>query len=175
MAGPRDARGRFARRGQAAAVGDAARAAVEQIAKSLVLHIDANLRRNPAAGGTPVDTGHARANWLPGVSMPPRVVAAGTDTATHDAGIAAVLAYTLSDGPLYESNNVPYMRRLNQGYSPQANAGFIEAAIDEALATVAAEYAHVDLTVVRRGFQDQAGALAAENLAAAYDPFGGDW
>lgn len=175
MPGPiRDGGGRFARTGQAAEVGAAAERMVAEIAKALVLRIDANLRRNPGAGGTPVDTGHARANWIHGIGAPARIEA--NDSSPHDAAVAAVLAYELGQGPLYLSNNVDYIQLLNRGHSDQADVGFIEAAIDEAMVEIQAEYGGpIDLTGLRARFQGEAGGVAASNLAAAFDPFGGDF
>lgn len=169
MPGPR-------RGSQAAAIGATAEREVERIAKALVLRIDANLRRNPDAGGTPVDTGHARANWIHGVGSPARIEAAGGDPSAHDTGVAAVLAYELGQGALFLSNNVDYIQLLNRGHSDQADVGFVEAAIDEAMATTIAEYAGpIDLTGLRARFQGEAGGAAASNLAAAFDPFGGEF
>jgi hypothetical protein len=55
---------------QAAAIGRELRHGIEQAAKMLVLQIARELRLNPSRGGTPVDTGHARANWIPSVASP---------------------------------------------------------------------------------------------------------
>lgn len=169
MAGPRTA-GR-----QAAAVGANLEREVANIARALILRIDAKLRANPSAGGTPVDTGHARANWVPAVSAPARLEVEGSEATPHDTGLATVLAYELGQGPLYLSNNVDYIELLNRGHSAQADVAFIELAIDEAMTEIAAEYAGpIDVTGLRARFYAQAGAFAAENIAAAYDPFGGD-
>lgn len=176
MAGARDGRGRFTGGGQARAVGDQLREELATITKALVLGITDRLRRNPAAGGTPVATGHARANWVPAVGAPSRAITPGTTPSAHDLGVAEVLAFELGQGAVYTSNNVPYIRGLNRGRSPQAASGFIEAAIDAQIAELQAAYAgRIDLTRARGAFQGFAGAAAAENLAAAYNPLGGDW
>lgn len=88
--------------------------------------------------GTPVDTGVARANWLAGVGSAPT----GTSTDLDKAGgqtiqrnngtIATYPANGLPD--LWIVNNLPYIGRLNDGYSEQAPAKFVEIAIDRALA-----------------------------------------
>lgn len=152
-------------------------------AKALTLEIDKNLRRV-----TPVDTGHARANWVPSVGTPHSAeveVTNKTGSGEHAAGVSKVLAYKLGDGPLFVSNNVPYIRRLNYGHSKQAPAGFIEFAVDQAIVKLrsklgeyldfdsvdAANRASATATLDRAG---GFGAQGAENLASAYSPFGGD-
>lgn len=74
---------------------------------------------------TPVDTGRARANWLPTLNTPSKEkVDAGAP-----ADILPVLgAYKITD-TIFITNNLPYIQRLNDGYSKQAPAGFVEAAI----------------------------------------------
>jgi hypothetical protein len=151
-------------------------ARVERAAKALTLEIDANLRRSPARGGTPVDTGHARASWVPSVGAPASVEPAGTSQGEHDAGVQAVLRFELGDGALYVVTNAGYVRRLNLGSSDQAPAGFIEACIDQAKAAVASGHGvELDIRTTGAGtFSDDAGGYAADNLASSYSPFGGD-
>lgn len=102
-------------------IDDLRRFTADQV-QALGLAIHANLTET-----TPVDTGWARSNWqmsagspiestlgLPGTSgVPPLVV-----------------GYQLRQGPIYITNNVPYIQRLNEGYSQQAPAGFVQAAIE---------------------------------------------
>lgn len=141
---------------------------------ALTLQFDSNLRRQPSAGGTPVDTGHARANWVPSVGAPYTAEASGASA--HEAGVAAVISYKLSDGPLFVSNNAPYIGLLNIGSSKQAPAGFIEMAIDEAVAKVQSSF-NVDFGSAGGNFDrfvDAQGGRAAEGVAGSYSPFGGD-
>ncbi len=83
---------------------------------------------------TPVDTGWAKANWIPSIGTPfqgPVGTRDSYDTAEQELGMASVASqYQLGDGPVFISNNVPYIESLNAGQSPQAPAGFIEAVID---------------------------------------------
>lgn len=101
------------------------------------------------ATATPVDTGWARSGWSPGVGTAGRIKLkadkaprnkeeaaqiARSRYAQHLAtaqGIAAV--YRVSLGQAFISNAVPYINRLNQGYSAQAGARFVERAIETAL------------------------------------------
>lgn len=162
---------------QADAIGNALSAQVAKATKTLILEIDANLRAAPSAGGTPVDTGHARSNWIPSIGAPATDVVTSEDAGPHDAGVAAVLAFKLGQGALYESNNAPYITALDLGHSHQAPAGFVESAVDRASATVQQRYDSLQIDVTTQGagtFADAAGGAAAANLGAAYSPFGGD-
>lgn len=115
---------------------------LDLIVKKVVLDIVANLRAAPSEGGTPVDTGWARANWVVKIGSPVRYPAgtreaaeAGaipTDSQESTATFAAT--YTLKrDGRIYISNPVRYITKLNEGSSKQAPAGFVEAAIAKAI------------------------------------------
>lgn len=75
---------------------------------------------------TPVDTGRARANWLPSLNVP------RTDKKEpgQPESVDSVLgSYKISD-TIYITNNLPYIQRLNDGYSIKAPAGFVESAIE---------------------------------------------
>lgn len=114
---------------------------VEQVVKAITLNVVANLRRAPAEGGTPVDTGWARANWIPSIGVPRSATAGSPEsvsTAEQDLGVAAVAAgYRLEQGSVHVTNNVPYIQKLNAGHSPQAAEGFVQRAVVEAAKQVA--------------------------------------
>lgn len=124
---------------QAAAWGKRIRRHLEDACKALVLEIDKELLRV-----TPVDTGHARANWIPSVGTPHLEEVGGTSSATHDSGVSAVLSFKLGGGVLYISNVVPYIMRLNYGHSTQAPRLFIEASVDRAVIRIEKQF-NVDL------------------------------
>jgi hypothetical protein len=81
---------------------------------------------------TPVDTGRARSNWQVSNGSP-------SDELTPDNQISpgyvqgqkeeAIVSRALSGEPIFIANNLPYIGRLNEGYSAQAPAGFVETAI----------------------------------------------
>lgn len=107
----------------------------------LATNIDANLRENPPLG-TPVDTGWARANWVPGISAPyagsgdnrdpsPGEVMARMKVAEQ--GMNEILSWRPEDGPIFVTNNVPYIGALNAGHSPQSPRGFVQFAIEKAV------------------------------------------
>lgn len=87
---------------------------------ALALDIHGELVEN-----TPVDTGWAQTNWLPSVGMPK------TDTGSPD--LSEITGWTISDGPIYITNNVPYIKKLNGGSSKQAPAGFAEKSVKVAV------------------------------------------
>lgn len=111
---------------------------IETASKAFVLEINRQLRTRPPLG-TPVQTGHARANWIPSVGTPHQgeLDTAGGNAAAAQ-GQAQVMAYTLEQGPMYVSNRAPYIRRLNEGSSTQSPALFVESAIARAKAKVKA-------------------------------------
>lgn len=144
----------------------------ENVVRFIALDIDRRLRRNPSRGGTPVDTGHARANWVPSVGDPFKGEV--DNDGAHDGGVADVLGYRLDDGPAWVSNNVPYIARLNDGWSKQRPAGFVETCIAEALQSALERFGDLARPVVAAA-TSSIGASGAENMAAAYSPFGDDW
>lgn len=106
----------------------------ERIVRRIVLDATANLTED-----TPVDTGWARANWIPSIGAPPsQPTGSPTDVgaarAAQQQGVAAIaVGYTLEQGNVSITNNVPYIRRLNEGSSGQAPAMFVQSAIARAL------------------------------------------
>jgi len=95
--------------------------------------------------GTPIDTGWARNNWLMSLDAPATEPAGSPDnvgsaSAASQQGIAIVISSFSHrrHGNIYIANNVPYIGRLNDGYSPQAPAGYVETALDTAVAVVEA-------------------------------------
>lgn len=84
---------------------------------------------------TPVDTGRARANWFVSTGIPSSETVKGPDTGDKTANAAsatssalaqgqgAVAGYRLRMGPIFITNNVPYIGFLDSGSSDQAPAG----------------------------------------------------
>lgn len=97
---------------------------LEKKIKTTVFAIDAVLVRD-----TPVDTGRARSNWIASVNAPSvAIVEPGQKPPTE----AALGSFKVTD-TAYISNNLPYIRRLNDGYSQQAPAGFVEKAVQSGI------------------------------------------
>jgi hypothetical protein len=117
---------------------DALETTIEAVMKKVALDIVANLVSSPGNGyGTPVDTGWARANWVPAIGSPYEGTAGSKkalNLGVQQQAIATVAtSYRLSQGPIYISNNVPYIVLLNEGSSKQAPAGFVQNAISKAV------------------------------------------
>ncbi len=76
---------------------------------------------------SPVDTGAFRGNWQIGIVKPELMTLSITDktgTATIAKGFAEINKVTLGDS-IYINNNLPYARRLENGYSNQASQGMV--------------------------------------------------
>lgn len=85
---------------------------------------------------TPVDTGHAKSNWIPRLGRPFRGVAGSREKVSYalqERGIREVMDEPAKSRRVANiSNSVRYLRYLNQGSSQQAPSGFIQAAIAQA-------------------------------------------
>lgn len=97
---------------------------LEKKIKTTVLAVDAALVMN-----TPVDTGRARSNWIASLNAPS--VAMVEPGQKPDTG-AAVSSFKVTD-TAYIANNLPYIRRLNEGHSKQRPAGFVEKAVQSGI------------------------------------------
>lgn len=55
----------------------------------------------------------------------------------QNSGLSTVAAaYKTAQGPVYITNNVPYISLLNDGFSPQAEKGFVRHALERAIRKV---------------------------------------
>lgn len=102
------------------------KATVETI-KKVTLVIDSALVLS-----TPVDTGRARANWLPSINSPrTEKIKDKTDISGVKSIEEAnsVVSNVKPGDTVYIRNNLEYIQRLNNGHSKQAPAGFVEKAV----------------------------------------------
>lgn len=150
---------------QADEIGANLEALLSGAAKALTLEVAANL-----TAAAPVDTGHVRRNFIPSVGAPSETEDNG---AAQQQGQAEVISYRIGDGDLYVANNVPYLQFLLLGSSSQAPAGFDLIAIDQAVQTIQEQY-DVSIDVTSSSDVAARGARAAEGLAAAFSPLGGE-
>lgn len=87
---------------------------------------------------TPVDTGQHRANWQVSIDSPIDTVLDETNTQAAIARNKAVIdTYSGEQHALIIQNNAPAIERLNDGWSAQAPAGFVEKAVQAAANAVA--------------------------------------
>lgn len=80
---------------------------------------------------TPVDTGAARSNWLPSVNNPIETISETLDPSGQSSidNMKSVSNSAKFGDDIWITNNLPYIGRLNDGYSLQAPAGFVEKAV----------------------------------------------
>lgn len=98
--------------------------------RRIVLEVQATLVATPPVG-TPRDTGHATSNWVPRLNTPYRGEGApGADAAAQMVGVAKILTTKNFIGKVvWISNNVPYIRKLNNGWSKQSPQNFVQRAL----------------------------------------------
>lgn len=93
---------------------------LEKTVRAVALVVDAEL-----VATTPVKTGRARSNWNPSLNTPDAsIVEPGQKKSIGPINAA----FKITDTILI-SNNLPYIRELNNGSSKQAPAGFVDAAL----------------------------------------------
>ena len=120
---------------EARRVADELEQAIERTIRALGINITAELIET-----TPVDTGWARANWVPNAGSPftgnselldaeAQRAAVPGQVASQTAASSSLIRYKLSDGDIFISNNVPYIVRLNEGSSMKAPSGFVQQSI----------------------------------------------
>ena len=111
---------------------------LRQIGKRIEKNAVDIVRRAALAGDqtavttTPVDTGRARSNWsvsigsrdLTGLDEPDSPTQ-GQDGALAQ-GRRVVQTWELGAGTIFIQNNLPYIQRLEDGYSAQAPAGMLQ-------------------------------------------------
>jgi len=118
---------------------------------ALALNIHGRLVDNPQRGGTPIKTGWASANWWLSTGTPATANGGKYDPSAllsreSSSGVNDVFAWTPEKGPIYITNNVPYITRLNNGYSKQAPAGYVDQAVQVELSrfTTTTNYRAID-------------------------------
>jgi len=116
------------------AAGDKLLRRIETNIKHVALDIHANLV-DPNEG-TPRDTGWAANNWVAQVGSAFRGLVGSRKRVDSSKAMNAgqeISKWKSGSGPIFISNNVPYIGRLNAGSSSQAPAGFIEKAVQRAI------------------------------------------
>ena len=106
---------------------------VERVVRELAVNITSELTRV-----NPVDTGWSKSNWIPSVgasvsAAPGSPENIGPAVAAQARGRSRLRTYRLRDGRAFISNNAPYITQLNEGRSPQAEAGWVQRSIFAAL------------------------------------------
>jgi hypothetical protein len=138
---------------------------IKAVMASLTAHVGEAVRRIAVevtaelTAATPVDTGWARANWIPylGVNTEKSDPVGGSARSVGSAagaqarGVVTIVtapAKDLANKGAVVINAVPYIGILNDGHSQQAPAGFVQVAIDKALGNVRRqEFASIGQTI----------------------------
>lgn len=106
--------------------GDTLEKNVQKLMRKLALSVDTTVVMS-----TPVDTGRAAANWQLTFSEPAAgvlpVPSAKELSSRENITSASELLRSYAGQEIHIANNLPYIRRLNEGWSDQAPAGFVEA------------------------------------------------
>lgn len=105
----------------------------DRLTKKVAMAVDASVVLN-----TPVDTGRARSNWQAELNAPASGEAEPVPAAAAIAAAAAVVNKYNGDRhkEIHLTNNLPYIGRLNDGWSAQAPAGFVEEAVHAGAAQI---------------------------------------
>ncbi len=118
-------------------ISDKAKAAIETIVRETEIELFSGTI-NGTTGGTPVDTGQARAGWFYSTGNPSDETADDTD---KDGGVTVgemVVRARAAEFPrvAFLSNSVPYIIDLEEGSSTQAPHGMVRTNLKRAPAVV---------------------------------------
>jgi len=85
---------------------------------------------------TPVDTGRARGNWIltvgtARIELPAKAPLDPTGKRVVEVYGRLLASYTIADGPISIRNRLPYIVRLEDGYSGQAPSGMVAVTVRE--------------------------------------------
>lgn len=104
----------------------------EEVIKYMMNQAWWNLTLPASEGGTPRDTTFASSSWILSIGQESSDVAGEKKAVNRSAAIAGVQAlrsYRLAQGAVFLVNNSKYITKLNAGWSPQAEPGFVDAAV----------------------------------------------
>ncbi len=79
---------------------------------------------------TPVDTGRARGNWRTSINSPASGAIERTDGSAAIGEVSLKAASFTRADTIYLANNLPYIQRLEDGYSGQAPQGMVATSVD---------------------------------------------
>lgn len=84
-----------------------------------------DLWQNPEAAPEGYTGGRARANWLASINTSETTERDRTERDESDS-VQSQLSFYGAGDTIYITNNLPYVKRLNEGWSTQAPSGFID-------------------------------------------------
>lgn len=109
---------------------------IEDNASEVCRNTASRISKSLTMEDTPVKSGQARNNWRASVGIPITGALFGksfdtSGTEAHGKNNQQI-AKQKPGQDIYITNNLPYIKRLNNGWSKQAPAGFVEAAVQKA-------------------------------------------
>lgn len=101
---------------------DKTKAKMDMAVRKIVLDVFSNVIHM-----SPVDTGRFRGNWLPAIGSAPTGTVETLDPSGNIviAKVQGVVGEIKAGDVIYMVNNLPYAKRLEEGYSGQAPAGMV--------------------------------------------------
>lgn len=101
---------------------------IDQISKKIMIDLD-----NKVVVRTPVDTGRARGNWIPSVGAATFTVTEVNDKSGQLSISASISAHMAAGklAPMFLTNNLPYIQKLENGHSQQAPMGMAKLSVQE--------------------------------------------
>ncbi len=140
---------------------------IKRLAQKLPAEINSKMVREMAISGTtevvratPVDTAQAKNNWITTLNQPSDEVFDKEGYEFEDSGQVAIdtlvnvsdLFDSKTDKSIYVANNLPYIIRLNNGYSDQTESpGYIQRAIEEGLNAARKKYQKIFVDEYKKG------------------------
>lgn len=94
---------------------------LNRVVRETALSVDAQLKQQ-----TPFDTGRAAGNWIPSIDQPSSI----TVEVGENIDLSAVIKDFKNGSTIFLTNNLPYIRRLNEGYSKKAPSGYVDDIVD---------------------------------------------
>lgn len=144
-------------------IADAITADVNELVKAIVVNIQYEVVRR-----TPIDTGRARSNFVVRLNTPFRLVykpyspyrsryrggsggSMGENANLQQAVAQArgVMARRKPDDPVYITNNLPYIARLNEGYSKLAPRNYVRVGVAAGVSGAVRSFKFPNLSRVR--------------------------
>jgi hypothetical protein len=98
----------------------------EMVVRASALSVGASLIQR-----TPVDTGRAKANWVPGIGQVNTKTTGEINAETALKDINQALQTWKPGQTIWLCNSLPYIKRLEDGWSKQAPAGMVRLTVVE--------------------------------------------
>ena len=119
----------------------------DEVMQDAAFTLHGELVKDPRANGgigTPVDTSYASSKWWFAVGVLPARAEDDNDVSSAESkqsqSRVSVFTYNIGEGSLFVYNDTQYISRLNNGWSQQAPAMFVEAAVEKMVTAINKKY-----------------------------------